>query len=87
MKIRVKIPEEIVGHQIHNLEMMQRYVDEILLWGMETDMDIDFYCYFTPLDERGKWNSRERWAVFTVEQDTAFMFSLKWGALCHKGKA
>lgn len=79
MKIRVKIPEELV----RNKERVMFFVDEILLWGMETEMDIAFYSL---APQYLAWNSREQYAVFNVEADYSYMFSLKWGATLHKPK-
>lgn len=85
MKIRVKIPEELVGPLSTHQYLMQRYVDDILLWGMETEMDIEFYKFYCePKDNH--WNSKQRWAVFNVEADYSYMFSLKYGATLHKPK-
>lgn len=83
MKIRIRLPDQ----SMHSAAMVNNQpdsaVDDILLWGMETGMDIAFYRYYT---EPGQsWNDRRRWAVFTVESDYTFMFSLKYGALLHKG--
>jgi hypothetical protein len=80
MKIRVKLPEHIVRDEYACTE----FVDNILLWGMETEMDIAFYGYYSP--HLSDWRSKERYAVFTVEADYSYMFSLKWGATLHKPK-
>lgn len=78
MKVRIKIPGDLNGTD----EKRQIFVDDVLLWGMETGMDIDFYAYFT--EPNSTWNNRKVWAVFTIENDYSFMFSLRWGALLHK---
>lgn len=80
MKIRVKIPDEY----LRNEELKKEFVDDVLLWGMETGIDIEFYTWWYPADRT--WNDRRTWAVFSVEEDYSFMFSLKWGALLHKPK-
>jgi hypothetical protein len=79
MKIRVKIPEEIVRYN----DKVDFFIDEILLWGMETEMDIVFY---SKAPQQLPWNSREQFAVFSVEDDYSYMFSLKFGATLHKPK-
>jgi len=83
MKIRVRLPDA----SPHSTGMVQNEpdfdVDEILLWGMETGMDIAFYRYYREPGQH--WSDRRRWAVFTVESDYTFMFSLKYGALLHRG--
>ncbi len=79
MKIRVKIPEELV----RNKDRVMFFVDEILLWGMETEMDIAFYSL---APQHLLWGKKEQYAVFNVEADYSYMFSLKWGATLHKPK-
>jgi len=78
MKIRVKIPEEFVG----NKDKVNTFVDDVLLWGLETEMDIIFYNWYHPKDRTR--NDKRLWAVFSVEADYSYMFSLKWGATLHK---
>jgi len=82
MKIRVRIPDNIALQYFHKGDVA-RYIDDILLWGMETGMDIEHY---TTYPEYEGHRIVRQWAVFTVEADFAFMFSLKWGALNHKRK-
>lgn len=87
MKIRVKIPEEYCielngVNSLHYEEKRQQFVDDIIMWGMEIEMDIAFYAYYRPKDWH--WGDRNLWAVFTVEPDYLYMFSLKWGAVLHK---
>ena len=79
MKIRVKIPEEIVRYK----EQVTFFIDEILLWGMETEMDIAFYSL---APQCLQWGKKEQYAVFNVEADYSYMFSLKYGATLHKPK-
>jgi hypothetical protein len=92
MKIRVKVPEEICQQGLPAAEslLISEWVDEVLLWGMETGMDIAFYSfYYEHENEKMVYGLRYRtkpWAVFTVEKDYTFMFSLKWGALMHKSQ-
>lgn len=82
MKVRIALPEGIRN----NKERASVYVDDILLWGMEVKMDIDFYGFWT--EPNTTWEYRDWWkyGIFIVEKDSAFMFSLKWGALQHKKK-
>jgi len=89
MKIRVKIPSGLCGWGRTSViinEKRQEFVDDVLLWGMEVEMDVAFYSYYIPMALAVYGKPREEWAVFTVEPDSAFMFCLKWGALIHKGK-
>jgi hypothetical protein len=89
MKIRVKIPTEICqpGLPAEHSLLISEWIDEILLWGMETGMDIAFYSiYREPVEQNQNRLFRKQWAVFTVESDYSFMFSLKWGALMHKSQ-
>jgi hypothetical protein len=80
LKVRIKVPEELAFTK----DGVQDFVDDILLWGMEIDTDIEFYSYWYPEDHT--YNDRRRWAVFSVDTDSWFMFALKWGALQHKSK-
>ncbi len=91
MKIRVKLPDNLATDYYSNGVVneqhyrRQEFIDDILMWGMETEIDIAFYSYYWPADKIGKLRNREMYAVFTVEEDYSYMFSLKWGALMHKG--
>lgn len=80
MKIRIQFPEGIAN----NKERARRYVDDILLWGMEVEMDVEFYGFWNKTNQN--WSYRDWWkyGIFIVEKDSAFMFTLKWGALIHK---
>jgi len=81
MKIRIEIPEYIRG----NTDRTTVWIDNILLWGMEVGMDIEFYGHYT-LPNQNTWSDHRRWAVFSVEEQNSFMFILKWGATMHKDK-
>ena len=83
MKIRVKIPDYIAqpGTRWEDLPCRE-FVDDVILWGMESGMDVEFYSYHVTMEDRWSGVSPSpQWAVFTVD---AFMFSLKWGATMHK---
>jgi hypothetical protein len=90
MKIRVRVPEELcfrqngTGHRTRHNDLVDTWIDEILLWALGSEMDVSFYSIWRPKD--AKWNDKRLWAVFTVETEMSFMFSLRWGALLHKGK-
>lgn len=77
MKIRIEIPYEFSRKK----EVAEKYIDDILLWGMETEMDIAFYGWHQQPGAR--WITWQ-YAVFTVEADYSYMFSLRWGAVLHK---
>ncbi len=79
MKVRIRVP-----NNIYSEEDRARWIDDILFWGMEMSMDVDYYALWRHPDS--KWNDREYWAVFSIEEESAFMFILKWGALLHKDK-
>ena len=79
MKVRITFPKEVSGNE----EKAKRYVDDILLWGMEVDMDIEFYGFWRDKITNG-WRDAWKYGIFIVEKDSAFMFSLKWGAMQHK---
>ena len=83
MKIRVKIPAELIN--LRDPSFLQDWIDDILIWGMETEMDIAFYSYY--YDPTDKYQtSKNRWAIFTVDNDYSYMFSLKYGATLHKSQ-
>ena len=91
MKIRVLIPDYIWRGAFAK-ERVQDFIDEILMWGMETELDVAHYATIADREfpECANWYAQGRtlrkWAVFTIEADDAFMFTLKWGALMHKNK-
>jgi hypothetical protein len=84
MKIRVKMPDNIY----QDSEAQRKFIDDVLLWGMETEMDIELYTCYNEFDDSSKTWGRPKasWAVFTVEAEYSYMFSLKWGATLHKPK-
>lgn len=84
MKVRITFPEEVSG----NVEKAKQYVDDILLWGLEVDMNVDFYGFYREFSSEPVYSWRNRWrhGIFIIEPEYAFMFSLKWGALQHKTK-
>lgn len=83
MKIRIKIPDNMLGDN----PAIARFTDDVLLWAMEVEMDVDLYSIQYLPAVRTYWSEkRTGWAVFTVEPDSEFMFCLKYGALQHKGK-
>ena len=84
MKIRIQIPEEI-ARTTGRKSYVNEYIDDILMWGMETELDVELYkTYCVPKD--GHWSNTDMFAVFTVEPVGAMMFTLRWGALQHKNK-
>jgi len=80
MKIRVPIPNW------RNDDKKKVYIDDILMWAMETEIDIAFYAFFNEYEDLDRDWSRiiSQWAVFTVQTDDAFMFILRWDAKMHK---
>lgn len=91
MKVRVLIPEP-VWRGAFPTERVQDFIDEVLMWGMETGLDVAHYATIADRefpDVPYRWQQGRvlrKWAVFTIEADNAFMFTLKWGALMHKNK-
>lgn len=84
MKIRVKIPFELINTKDRTtLPALTAWVDDILIWGKDTEIDIEFctYCY-----DQEDCCQTNRWAVFTVDNDYSYMFSLKYGATLHKSQ-
>lgn len=90
MKIRVRIPNDPSSGSVLDNEKRDKFVDDVMMWAMEVDMDVALYGFYNPLTEemqRGRWGRPSKiWAVFTVEPDNAFLFCLKWGATLHKDK-
>jgi hypothetical protein len=90
VKIRIQLPDHLVGYTQILKDKQQHYIDEILLWGMEIEMEIELYTIQHP--PTPAWALRKRavkeptWLVFIVEPQHHLMFALKWGALQHKGK-
>ena len=83
MKVRIDMPLEIA--RASEKCIRQEFVDEILLWAMETELDADFYAFAYEREYDYRWGRiKKAWAVFTVATDDTFMFTLKWGALLHK---
>lgn len=86
MKVRIEMPLNIATARDDYVR--QDFVDEILMWALETEMDADFYAVTYERDMNVYWGRIERaWAVFTVTAADTFMFTLKWGALLHKQQA
>jgi hypothetical protein len=89
MKIRIELPNHLRNANFLRSndagDRRQSFIDDILMWGMETNMDIDFYGYHYPPEARN-WRDPDKrvWAVFSIEADSAFMFMLKWSATYHK---
>lgn len=87
MKIRIQLPEHLAGVSVPHKLRQQEYIDEILLWGMEIEMEVEHY---TTIHPQGYWRPGQdrgpTWLVFIVEPQHQLMFTLKWGALQHKGK-
>jgi hypothetical protein len=83
MKVRIEMPLHIA--KANDDYVRKDFVDEILRWAMETEMDADFYAFAYERERGYRWGRINRaWAVFTVTTDDTFMFTLKWGALLHK---
>lgn len=81
MKVRIEIPHEYTG----NKETRQQFIDDVLMWGLETETDITHYTTIAEREGGGSWGRvKHWWAVFTVEAEMTFFLTLKWGALMHK---
>ena len=86
MKVRIEMPLHIANARDDYVR--QDFVDEILTWAMEVEMDADFYTFTYEREYNYRWGKIKRaWAVFSVATDDSFMFTLKWGALLHKQQA
>lgn len=82
MKVRIAVPESVI--RARDSSVRQDFADDILMWAMETEIDAALYAFVT---EGYAWaNDKKMWAVFTIDPDWVFMFSLKWGATLHKDK-
>lgn len=84
MKIRIQIPSDI-SKGYKNSAKVNQYIDDILLWGMETEIDVALYKTYM-VSNSDRWVDGDLFAVFTVEPVGAMMFTLRWGALQHKNK-
>ena len=83
MKVRIDMPLAIAHAKDDYIR--RDFVDEILMWAMEVEMDADFYAFVYEREGNYCWGKiKQAWAVFTVSADDTFMFTLKWGALLHK---
>jgi hypothetical protein len=83
MKVRIEMP--VVLTRDEHKYARQEFVDEILMWAMETELDAAFYAFSYEREYNSHWARIKRaWAVFTVTADDTFMFTLKYGALMHK---
>ena len=86
MKAKVSIPRHFWGPSLGSTkaEGCQVFIDEVLLWGMELDIQVEHY-----LTQRVHDNVRlsDIVATFTIEEKDSFFFVMKWGALMkHKPK-
>lgn len=78
MKIRIRLPSSISRYTaLRTSTKVQEFVDDIMMWAMEVEIDIAVYGFCE--------QKEERFVVFTIEEKDAFIFALKWGALMHKG--
>jgi hypothetical protein len=85
MKVRIEMPVYLARDE--HKYVRQEFVDEILLWAMETELDADFYAFVYERERDYRWGKvTKAWAVFTVETESTFMFTLKYGALMHKNQ-
>ena len=81
MKVRIEIPHQYQRDQYTR----QEFIDEVMMWGLETEIDIDYYTIKTEYENNRTWGRvKHMWAVFIVEADMTFLFTLRWGALLHK---
>lgn len=78
MKARIKIPKEHWKTSYWD-DREQHFIDEVLLWGMEIDIQIEHYA--TTVNQLDNRRVAEKVATFIVEEKDAFLFVLKWGAL------
>lgn len=86
MKVRIEMPLHIANARDNYVR--QDFVDEILMWAMETEMDADFYAFTYERECDFRYlKIKQAWAVFSVATDDTFMFTLRWGALLHKQQA
>jgi hypothetical protein len=81
MKIRVKLLGAI--HPF-NKRMADNQVDDILVWAMEHETDIEFYKYY--IVHASETSNYGLWAIFTIQSEDAFMFMLRWNGEYHKNK-
>lgn len=74
MKVRIQVPNNVKQEQ---------HIEEILLWGIDTELEFDFYTMHV---EYGSGNYKNRWAIWSIDPKDYFMFALKWGGHGYKRK-
>jgi|AntAceMinimDraft_11_1070367.scaffolds.fasta_scaffold26255_3 hypothetical protein len=82
--MKVKINAFIDGRNILTSESRDAYIDDMLLWAMEFDVDMNFYKWVYIRDEVNR--IKEIWAVWSIDKEDQLMLTLKWGAIKHKIK-
>jgi hypothetical protein len=81
MKVRIEVPQNVR----HDAYLTREWVDGVEEWGRETGMDAAYYSYYyDDVDLQFLGKPRGKHAVFTVEPDYVWMFSMKWNAVPHK---
>ena len=84
MKIRIPLPDECINGP-GNKHALATFIDDILLWGMELEIDVSLYStHVTNAYATGKYVRATGYAVFTVEEQSTMIFALRWGAVLHK---
>ena len=74
MKVRIKVPVNVDKEQ---------YIEEMILWGIDTELNFDFYTWHT---DQERWKITTRWAVWTIEPNDYMMFALRWNGHYYKTK-
>lgn len=60
MKVRINLPPEVAG----NKDREHKFIDDVMIWDMETGMDIDFYSIWDAPDSSWRKHNRERLLVY-----------------------
>lgn len=72
MKVRISVPVNVRG---------EKHIEEIMLWGIDTELNFEFYTWQT---EYGEGRYRNRWSVWSIEPQDYLLFVLMWGGSPHR---
>lgn len=75
MKVRIKVPVNVDK---------ERYIEDMILWGIDTELNFDFYTWRVENFQQAK--TTIRWAVWTIEPNDYMMFVLRWDGHSYKTK-
>jgi len=82
MKVRITMSGDNITH-LNSREWKDKYVDDMLMWALETDTSMEFYTWHSVWE---KHKLKEMHAVWIIEDDDRTILMLKWNAKKHKQK-